>query len=984
MKLSLSPFKSRKRNARKECRRLLETGLFQPAWYSEKYQALIPAGMSPEHHYVTTGEQDNCQPNPYFDPHWYLSRSGAARRFEGPALVHYAQRGWKKGHSPSPRFSSKLYLAQYPDVQKGGMEPLAHYLHFGRAENRCVFEHRLSHPYYEKYIDIIRVIHDSGIFAPDWYKQYYTDLWNSDDDMLAHFVITGSDQHRHPNPYFDTYWYLTQNSDAVGDENPVYHYVTKGYLKGLKPHPNFDADAYFKDNPDLDPKTVEPLSHYLNVGLHAGSRSPLAGGHSGTKKTAKLDAEAKLPVPDTLRAMTEFKKVPLAKDHQSFNPTAMNIHWVIPDFVAGGGGHMTIFRMVSFLEAAGHRQTLWINAPSHHETPEAAQDDICKYFQHFVGEVKFLDSSFADAEGDALIATDCWTVWPALSAPNFIRRFYFVQDFEPSFHAVGSYSLAAEATYKEDLDCICAGPWLEKLMTEEYDRWARHFWLAADMELYHPPVSPRANTVPRIAFYARHFTARRAVELAMLALEVLAKRGVEFEVDFFGAELDLRAAPFKFKDHGVASPETLAKLFQKADIGIVFSATNYSLVPQEMMASGLPIVELNGENTSCIFPPKGVSLADPDPMAIADAVERLILNPDAREAQAKVALEWVAQFSWAASAELVETALKDRLGEFATDSSPKERASLASLPPKASVVIPTLNAGPVLDRVLAAATSQRTPWPYEVLVIDSGSTDETLETVARYPSVKLHQIEKKDFNHGGTRNLGVELTSGEFVAFLTHDALPANGRWLFNLVSALEFHPEAAGVFGKHLAWPDASPFTKRDMNAHFELFNNFPLYVDKNTNKRRYRAEDPQWRQFLHFYSDNNSCMRRSVWQKIPYREVKFGEDQLWADDIIAEGYGKVYAPQAIVVHSHDYDAKETYERTFTETAFFKHFFGYELIKDKKAFKQNLKWCNEGDETFAAENKLGDAVLEERLALNEARLRGQLDGTAADTNGMF
>ena len=583
-----------------------------------------------------------------------------------------------------------------------------------------------------------------------------------------------------------------------------------------------------------------------------------------------------------------------------------------------------------------------------------------------------------------IIATDCWTVWPVLSASNFKRRFYFVQDFEPSFHAMGSDYLAAEQTYHEDLDCICASPWLSQLMEEKYGRWARPFWLAADTKLYHPVSKQKPNKRPRIAFYARHFTARRAVELGMLALEELAKRDLDFEVDFFGADLEFQSAPFRFKDHGVAAPEDLATLFQKADIGVVFSATNYSLVPQEMMACGLPIVELKGESTECIFPKETVSLAEPHPAKIADAIEALIRDERKRQKQSVAAREWVNRFSWQASAELVEQALIERLTEIGTDRT-LQKNSAKKQENKASVVIPTLNAGPILDRVLKAVTEQNTPWPYDVLVIDSGSTDGTLETIAKYPAVKLHQIEKKDFNHGGTRNLGAELTDGEFIAFLTHDALPANEDWLYNLVSSLEMHPDAAGAYGKHLPYPEASEFTKRDLNAHFQNMALSPLCVNKETNSKRFaNEEDIQWRQFLHFYSDNNSCMRRDVWEKIPYRETKFGEDQVWADDIIKADYSKVYAVRSVVYHSHDFTPEENQERNMTEAAFFKHFFGYKLIGSEEELQKTLADLNRSDREWGEEHGVSEAVIEDRMLQNEARLRGYLEGWQADTKDMF
>jgi len=969
-----------------------ETGLFQDEWYRSQYPDVARASMDPALHYVKFGEKEGRSPNPYFTPNWYKEHVKGARNFDGPALVHYARIGWTKGRAPSKNFSSKLYLEQYPSVRKFGIDPLRFHLERGQFETKTAFPTVLEKELIDEdtktshIIEEMRVVAESGLFDEKWYRTYYSDLRYLKDDLLYHFVRHGAYEGRKPNLVFETNWYRDRHQKLIADTNPIVFYAREGWKLGHDPAPVFSAKRYFKDNKHLDisPKENEPLAHYLNSGVFLGCELPCPQEPASAAKP-KLKKSAKLPIETHLRTLVDFETVDLAPKSNSYDSSTLRIHWVIPDFAAGGGGHMTIFRMVSYLERMGHKQTIWINNPGAQRTDENGYDDIQKYFQFFSGDVKILDSRFKRASGDAIIATDCWTVWPVQSVSNFKRRFYFVQDFEPSFHPMGAQYLAAEETYKQDIDCICASPWLAQLMTEKYGRWARPFWLAADTELYHPPKKRPENKLPRLAFYSRHFTARRAVELGMLALEVLAKRGVQFHVDFFGAQLNFDEAPFAFKDHGVASPEELAALFQKTDIGVVFSATNYSLVPQEMMACGLPIVELKGESTECIFPGETVSLAEPHPEKIADAIEALLKDEERRKAQAEAAHEWVNGFCWEKSAKLVEAALKSRLLEFGDDTfCASKKSTKKEVKTKASVVIPTLNAGPVLDRVLETVTSQETPWPYEILVIDSGSTDGTLETVAKYPSVKLHKINKKDFNHGGTRNLGAELTSGEFIAFLTHDALPANTRWLRNLVRSLEKHPHAAGAFGKHLPYPEASAFTKRDLTAHFDGFLREPLCVSQETNQKRYDKKDQGWRQFLHFYSDNNSIMRRSIWEKIPYREVKFGEDQVWADDIIAAGYNKVYAVRAVVYHSHDFDPAENQERNMTEAAFFKHFFGYCLVKDEKQLELILERTNMHDEIWAKEHGLDHAELEDRFQQNRARLTGYLEGYRADTEGMF
>lgn len=956
---------------------ILQSGLFNFEWYGSKYPEAIEENTDLLEHFIKTGDHKGYKPNPYFDPDWYRSQAPGARKSGVNSLAQYIMFGSQRGKNPSRQFSTQLYFAAYPESEKYKGSALEHFLKLGVHKGYIAFPTTLQfRKDGKKVMKDMLAIQNSGLFLEDWYRHYYASVWNYDGTPLFHFVSEGHKNNLWPNPVFNTGWYKVFNKDHMAEENPLLHYLDAPKNK-FDPAPDFSNQAYFTDHKDLDPEVDDPLRHFLENGIQSGKKKPESVGR-------KVLTKAKLPVPERLRGMVDYSKVALAPDTLEFKSNKLKIHWVIPDFVAGGGGHMTIFRMASYLEKQGHKQTIWINEPNQHTSEEKAAENILKHFQQFTGKVKFLDKRFKKAKGDVIIATDCWTVWPVLSASNFKRRFYFVQDFEPSFHAMGSDYLAAEQTYHEDLDCICASPWLSQLMEEKYGRWARPFWLAADTKLYHPVSKQKPNKRPRIAFYARHFTARRAVELGMLALEELAKRDLDFEVDFFGADLEFQSAPFRFKDHGVASPEDLATLFQKADIGVVFSATNYSLVPQEMMACGLPIVELKGESTECIFPQETVSLAEPHPAKIADAMEALIKDERKRQKQSVAAREWVNSFSWQASAKLVEQALIERLTEIGTDRTP-QKGAVKKRKNKASVIIPTLNAGPILDRVLKAVTEQNTPWPYDVLVIDSGSTDGTLETIAKYPAVKLHQIEKKDFNHGGTRNLGAELTDGEFIAFLTHDALPANEDWLYNLVSSLEMHPDAAGAYGKHLPYPEASEFTKRDLNAHFRNMALSPLCVNKETNSKRFaNEEDIQWRQFLHFYSDNNSCMRRDVWEKIPYRETKFGEDQVWADDIIKADYSKVYAVRSVVYHSHDFTPEENQERNMTEAAFFKHFFGYKLIGSEDELQKTLTDVNRSDREWGEEHGVSEAVIEDRMLQNEARLRGYLEGWQADTKDMF
>ncbi|HEY0834351.1 MAG TPA: glycosyltransferase [Azospirillum sp.] len=232
----------------------------------------------------------------------------------------------------------------------------------------------------------------------------------------------------------------------------------------------------------------------------------------------------------------------------------------------------------------------------------------------------------------------------------------------------------------------------------------------------------------------------------------------------------------------------------------------------------------------------------------------------------------------------------------------------------ASVVIPTKNGGALFRRVLDAVRAQTTAAPFEVVVVDSGSTDGTAEACAGLDGVRLHRIPPQEFGHGRTRNLGVSLARGDFVALITQDALPAHGRWLAELLSPFDADPAVAGVFGRHAAHADADPFTRRDLDAFFDGLAAGPAVV-RVDDPARWRA-DAAWRRRLAYFSNNNSALRRAVWEGIPFPDVEFAEDQAWAARVLEAGHAKAYADRALVFHSHAYGFSERLGRCFDEAA--------------------------------------------------------------------
>jgi rhamnosyltransferase len=227
------------------------------------------------------------------------------------------------------------------------------------------------------------------------------------------------------------------------------------------------------------------------------------------------------------------------------------------------------------------------------------------------------------------------------------------------------------------------------------------------------------------------------------------------------------------------------------------------------------------------------------------------------------------------------------------------------------VFIPTWNGGPVFERVLDRVLAQRASFPFEVLVIDSGSKDGTVDAVRRRPAVRLIEIPNSEFNHGLTRNRAVREARGEVVALLTQDAEPLDEDWLERLVSNFD-DPEVAGAYCHQIPRPDCNPF-QRDRLKGWTRETGAPL-VKHLPDPSRLAGMHPFERYRLIAFDDVASCVRKSVMLTIPFEKRQFGEDIAWAKQAILAGWKIVNDPRAVVIHSHDSPVMYEFRRVFLD----------------------------------------------------------------------
>lgn len=264
------------------------------------------------------------------------------------------------------------------------------------------------------------------------------------------------------------------------------------------------------------------------------------------------------------------------------------ITWLLPNLVPGSGGHRNVFRLANLLNGKEFRCQIYF----YNDT--RGSEELTKLTNTYYG-----DSSFEVISDRNILHSSDALVGVHNSSIPFIKRVasrntklaYLVQDFEPWFNPMSDSYLEALATYFDDEFAIfTSGAWMASKIKEVTGKVVPFFNFPVDRAVYHS-----TSTYQRegIIFFAKQDTHRRLFEFGKRVILEVHKASPKTPITLFGSngQSDLGIPT---TDAGLLPTlDDLAHLYQKSKVGIAFSPTNPSLVPYEMMACGLPIIDID-------------------------------------------------------------------------------------------------------------------------------------------------------------------------------------------------------------------------------------------------------------------------------------------------------------------------------------------------------------------------------------------------------
>lgn len=305
----------------------------------------------------------------------------------------------------------------------------------------------------------------------------------------------------------------------------------------------------------------------------------------------------------------------------------ITVGWYVPKLIDGSGGHRTIFAMANTLQSRNLKTIIFLENSLKNPSKEV--------FSKFGFTFNEVYSSWRDdIKVDIAIAT-IWYSAPFVTHLNCNHKFYFVQDYEAYFHNLSDAYLMAENTYKLDLKIITMGKWLSHKLCGISKTPCIPIEFGVDKSIYFNSKKDE-SLKPSICFINQPDKPRRCSRLGIEALGIFKHNNPEVDIYLYGSPPPLsKDVWFEHKNLGLINIRECAKLYNHATLGLCISSTNPSRIPFEMMATGLPTVDIYRENNLFDYPDDTITLADQTPESIAEALQTLISSPELRKTRSQ-------------------------------------------------------------------------------------------------------------------------------------------------------------------------------------------------------------------------------------------------------------------------------------------------------------------------------------------------------------
>jgi glycosyltransferase involved in cell wall biosynthesis len=285
--------------------------------------------------------------------------------------------------------------------------------------------------------------------------------------------------------------------------------------------------------------------------------------------------------------------------------------FLLPDLLIGGGGHRKAIMFASALEQAGIAVDLVFQGST--RSPEELSDIINGSYSPFLGSIRLFSGSLTHYSW--LVATS-WSTAMSVIERRFPpqRVIYLVQDFEPTFYAMGSDFIRAEATYLAGFNIVTFGNWVGAYLRKHYGLNCATLPFSLDRSIYYFQDAQRSE---RLLFFAKPEMSRRCFEISSEALRIFSRICPDVEICLFGSDKTRGMRPgFEFTDLGVITDlERLASLYARSQLGIAISTTNPSILGYEMLACGCPVVDIDRPDIVENYGGKGLGIIPVKPFA---------------------------------------------------------------------------------------------------------------------------------------------------------------------------------------------------------------------------------------------------------------------------------------------------------------------------------------------------------------------------------